>query len=147
MARESGVFMGLVSGDMQRGGLPHSIYGQLEFQLSGFAINTLRQGVESQLAPRLQSLERAYMCIAKMITDQYLTGAFKAVEVSGKDRNRMYFSEEITVDIIKNAGDPEIEFIGQLPQDEMKKMSMAQMERESKTRLLSDKRIHEEVKR
>ena len=145
MARESGVFMGLVSGEMQRGGLPHSIYGQLEFQLSGFAINTLRQGVESQLAPRLQSLERAYMCIAKMITDQYLTGAFKAVEVSGKDRNRMYFSEEITVDIIKNAGDPEIEFIGQLPQDDMTKMSMAQMAREGQTPLLSDTFIRDHV--
>ena len=145
MARESGVFMGLVSGEMQRGGLPHSIYGQLEFQLSGFAINTLRQGVESQLSPRLQSLERAYMCIAKMITDQYLTGAFKAVEVSGKDRNRMYFSEEITVDIIKNAGDPEIEFIGQLPQDDMTKMSMAQMAREGQTPLLSDTFIRDHV--
>ena len=145
MARESGVFMGLVSGEMQRGGLPHSIYGQLEFQLSGFAINTLRQGVESQLAPRLQSLERAYMCIAKMLTDQYLTGAYKAVEVSGKDRNRMYFSEEITVDIIKNAGDPEIEFIGQLPQDDMTKMSMAQMAREGQTPLLSDTFIRDHV--
>ncbi len=145
MARESGVFMGLVSGEMQRGGLPHSIYGQLEFQLSGFAINTLRQGVESQLSPRLQSLERAYMCIAKMITDQYLTGAYKSVEVSGKDRNRMYFSEEITVDIIKNAGDPEIEFIGQLPQDDMTKMSMAQMAREGQTPLLSDTFIRDHV--
>jgi len=145
MARESGVFMGLVSGEMQRGGLPHSIYGQLEFQLSGFAINTLRQGVESQLEPRLHSLERAYMCIAKMISDQYITGAYKAVEVSGKDRNRMYFSEEITVDTIKNAGDPEIEFIGQLPQDDMTKMSMAQMAREGQTPLLSDTFIRDHV--
>ena len=85
------------------------------------------------------------MCIAKMISDQYITGAYKAVEVSGKDRNRMYFSEEITVDTIKNAGDPEIEFIGQLPQDDMTKMSMAQMAREGQTPLLSDTFIRDHV--
>ena len=79
MARESGVFMGLVSGEMQRGALPHSIYGQLEFQLSGFAINTLRQGVETVLSPRLEALERVYRSIFHLICDQYITGAFKAM--------------------------------------------------------------------
>jgi len=145
MARESGAFMGIVSGEMQRGGLPHSIYGQLEFQLSGFAINTLRQGVETVLVPRLQALERAYMCIAKMISDQYITGAFKSVEVSGQDKNRMYFSEEISSDTIKNSGDPEIEFVGQLPEDDMSKMSMAQIAREGTTPLLSDMFIRDHI--
>jgi len=145
MARESGAFMSMVSGEMQRGGLPHSIYGQLDFQLSGFAINTLRQGVESQLVPRLQSLERAYMCIANLISDQYISGSFKAIEVSGQDKNRMYFSEEVSSDTVKNAGDAEIEFIGQLPQDDMSKMSMAQIAREGATPLLSDVFIRDHV--
>ena len=145
MARESGAFMGMVSGEMQRGGLPHSIYGQLEFQLSGFAINTLRQGVETVLVPRLHALERAYMSITKMLSDQYITGAFKSVDVSGQDRNRMYFSEEISSDTIKNSGDPEIEFIGQLPEDDMSKMSMAQIAREGPTPLLPDIFIRDHV--
>jgi len=145
MAKESGAFMGIVSGEMQRGGLPHSVYGELEFQLSGFAINTLRQGVETILVPRLNALERAYMCITKMLSDQYISGAFNAVEVSGQDRNRMYFSEEISTDTIKNAGDPEVEFIGQLPQDDMTRMSMAQMAREGPTPLLSDIFIRDHV--
>ena len=145
MAKESGAFMGLVSGEMQRGGLPHSIYGQLEFQLSGFAINTLRQGVETVLVPKLQALERAYMCIARMISDQYITGSFQSIEVSGQDRNRMYFSEEISSDTVKNAGDAEIKFVGQLPQDEMTKMSMAQIAREGPTPLLPDVFIRDHV--
>ena len=145
MAKESGAFMGIVSGEMQRGGLPHSVYGELEFQLSGFAINTLRQGVETILVPRLNALERAYMRITKMLSDQYITGAFNTVEVSGQDRNRMYFSEEISTDTIKNAGDPEVEFIGQLPQDDMTRMSMAQMAREGPTPLLSDRFIRDHV--
>ena len=145
MAKESGAFMSLVSGEMQRGGLPHSVYGQLEFQLSGFAINTLRQGVETILVPRLQALERAYMCIFKMLSDQYITGAFKSMEVSGQDKNRMYFSEEISPDIVRNSGDSEVSFIGQLPQDDMTRMSMAQIAREGQTPLLPDRFIRDEI--
>ena len=145
MARESGAFMSMVSGEMQRGGLPHSVYGQLEFQLSGFAINTLRQGVETVLVPRLTSLERAYMCIFKMISDQYITGAFKSIEVSGQDKNRMYFSEEISPETIRNAGDSDVRLIGQLPQDDMSRMSMAQIAREGQTPLLPDRFIRDEI--
>ena len=145
MARESGVFMGLISGEMQRGGLPHSIYGQLEFQLSGFAINTLRQGVETVLTPRLQAMEKAYKSIFQLLCDQYITGGFKSIEVSGQDKNRMYFKEEVTADTIKNAGDAEITMIGQLPQDEMSKMSMAQIAREGDTPLLPDIFIRDNI--
>ena len=145
MAKESGMFMGLVSGEMQRGGLPHSIYGQLEFQLSGFAINTLRQGVETVLVPRLQAMEKAYRSIFQLICDQYITGAFKSFEVSGQDKNRMYFSEEVTPEMVRNAGDVEVSFIGQLPQDEMGKMSMAQIAREGQTPLLPDVYIRDNI--
>ena len=145
MARESGAFMGMVSGEMQRGGLPHSIYGQLEFQLSGFAINTLRQGVETVLVPRLTAMERAYKTIFELMCDQYISGAFKSIEVSGQDQNRMYFSEEISSDTIKNAGDVEVSLVGQLPQDEMSKMSMAQIAREGPTPLLSDVFIRDNI--
>ncbi len=145
MARESGAFMGMVSGEMQRGGLPHSIYGQLEFQLSGFAINTLNQGVETVLVPRLSALEKAYRNIFQLICDQYITGAFKSIEVSGQDQNRMYFKEEISPEMIKNAGDVEVTLVGQLPQDEMSKMSMAQIAREGPSPLLSDVFIRDNI--
>jgi len=145
MARESGAFMSMVSGEMQRGGLPHTVYGQLDFQLSGFAINTLRQGVETVLIPRLTALERAYMCALNMVSDQYITGAFKTIEVSGQDKNRMYFSEEITPETVRDAGDPEVTFIGQLPQDDMSRMSMAQIAREGQTPLLPDRLIRDEI--
>ena len=145
MSKEAGMFMSLVAGEMQRGGLPHSIYGQLEFQLSGFAINTLRQGVESMLVPRLKALERAYRSMFHLICDQYITGAFKSMELSGQDQNRMYFREEITPDMIKDSGDVEVTLIGQLPQDEMTKMSMAQIAREGETPLLSDTFIRDNI--
>ena len=145
MARESGAFMGLVAGEMQRGSLPHSVYGELQFQLSGFAINTLRQGVETVLVPRVQALERAYIQIANHLCDQYQTGSFKAVELSGQDNNRMYFSEKITADRIKDGGDPEIKIVAKLPEDDMSRYGMAQIAREGETPLLPDLWIRDNI--
>ena len=145
VARETGAFMGLVSGEMQRGALPHSVYGEVPFQLSGFAINTLRQGVETVISKYLRGIEKAYKMIFDAISDQYGTGSYKAIEVSGMDRNRIYFSEEITPDVIKGAGSPEINLVGELPQDEMSRYAMAQIAREGETPLLSDRAIRDRI--
>ena len=145
MARETGAFMSLVSGEMQRGSLPHSVYGELPFQLSGFAINTLRQGVETIINKYLRSTEKAYQMIFNLIADQYAEGSFKSMEVSGMDRNRVYFTEDINPDILKNTSSPVVNLVGQLPQDDMTRFSMAQIAREGPTPLLSDRAIRDRI--
>ena len=145
MANESGAFMGLVAGEMQRGSIPHTVYGEIPFQLSGFAINTLRQGVESVLVPRVAAMERAYVSIANLLCDQYQSGAFKAMELSGQDNNRMYFSEEITPARIQDGGDPEIKVVTRLPEDDMSRYGMAQIAREGETPLLPDLWIRDNI--
>jgi hypothetical protein len=145
MARESGAYMGLVSGELQRGSLPHSVYGELQFQLSGFAINTLKQGVETVLVPRVAALEKAYVQICNQLSDQYVSGRFESMELSGQDNNRMYFSEEITPDRLEDAGDPEIKISPRLPQDDMSKYGMAQIAREGPTPLLPDLWIRDNI--
>ena len=57
----------------------------------------------------------------------------------------MYFAEEITPEMIRNGGDAEVKFMGQLPQDEMSKMSMAQIAREGQTPLLPDVYIRDQI--
>ena len=145
VARETGAFMSLVSGEMQRGSIPHSIYGDLQFQLSGFAINTLRQGVETVVSKYLRGVEKAYQMIFNLIADQYSSGAYKSMEVSGMDRNRIYFTEEIKADTLKNTGSPVVNLVGQLPQDDMTRFSMAQIAREGPTPLLSDRAIRDRI--
>jgi hypothetical protein len=145
VARETGAFMQLVSGELQRGSLPHSVYGDVPFQLSGFAINTLRQGVDTVLGKYLRGLEKAYQMIFNIISDQYASGSYKAVEVSGMDRNRSYFSEEITPEVVDGAGMPEVKLVSQLPQDDMSKYAMAQIAREGPTPLLSDRAIRDRI--
>lgn len=145
VAKETGAFMNLVSGELQRGSLPHSVYGELPFQLSGYAINTLRQGVDTVVGKYLRSIEKAYQMAFNIISDQYASGSYKAMEVAGMDRNRTYFSQEITTDVIKGAGTAEVHLIGQLPQDDMTKFSMAQIAREGPTPLLSDRAIRDRI--
>jgi len=145
MAKETGAFMQLVSGEMQRGSIPHSVYGDIPFQLSGFAINTLRQGVETVVSKYLRGVERAYEMIFNLISDQYASGAYKSIEVSGMDRNRVYFTEQIESDMIKKTGSPVVNLVGQLPQDDMTRYSMAQIAREGPTPLLSDRAIRDRI--
>ena len=145
VARETGVYMGMVSGELQRGSIPHSVYGELQFQLSGFAINTLRQGVESVLGPRIEALDPAYMQICNLLCDQYSSGAFTAMELSGRDNNRMYFSETITPQRVKEGGSIEISIVARLPQDDMSKYSMAQIAREGPTPLMPDLWIRDNI--
>jgi hypothetical protein len=145
VARETGAFMQLVSGELQRGSLPHSVYGDVPFQLSGFAINTLRQGVDTVLGKYLRGLEKAYQMIFNIIADQYSSGSYKSVEVSGMERNRSYFAEEITPEVVDGAGMPEVKLVSQLPQDDMSKYAMAQIAREGATPLLSDRAIRDRI--
>jgi hypothetical protein len=145
VARETGAFMGLVSGEMQRGSIPHSVYGELQFQLSGFAINTLRQGVETMLSPRIMAMEQAYLQICNLICDQYSSGSFTAMELSGRDNNRMYFSDKITPENVKEGGDVEVSVVANLPQDDMSRYSMAQIAREGPTPLMPDLWIRDNV--
>ena len=145
IAKETGAFMSLVAGELQRGSLPHSVYGEVPFQLSGYAINTLRQGVDTIVGKYLRATEKAYHMIFSIIADQYSSGAYQAMEVAGMDRNRIYFSEEITPDVIEGTGSVEVHLVGQLPQDDMTKFSMAQIAREGPTPLLSDRAIRDRI--
>jgi hypothetical protein len=93
----------------------------------------------------LRSVEKAYRMIFNLISDQYAEGSFKSMELSGMDRNRMFFTEEITPDVLKNTGQPVVTMVGQLPQDDMTRFSMAQIAREGPTPLLSDRAIRDRI--
>ena len=143
--RDLGAFMQMISGELQRGSLPHTVFGELQFQLSGFALNTLRQGIASVIDPRIQAMESAYKQICMLLVDEYLTNAFEPMSLSGRSMNRTYFSDTIEPDVIKRAGDAELSLVTQLPQDDMTKYAMAQTAREGETPLLPDIYIRDQI--
>jgi hypothetical protein len=139
--KDAAMFASLVSGDLQRGTLPHTIFGELPFQLSGFAINTLRQGIDTIIQPRLKALEVAYRQIGHLLSAQYATGRYDSLEVSGylESNGQMeYFDLEISPEVIAQGCDPEYTLTGDLPQDDQSALAMAQMAREGPVPLLPD---------
>ncbi len=144
-ARETGAFLNIVESEKQRGGLPHSSFGELPFPVSGYAINLLRQGSDTPLQPRLQAVQNAYKQICDLLFDQYMTGAFQPFSVSGWDMGRRYFNMQITPESLQGAGNPEVLLVADLPQDDMSKIAMAQALREGPSPLASDLFIRDKI--
>ena len=125
MARETGALHGITAGEGQRGGIPWSSFGEINQPISGFAINSLRQGQSTPLEPPLEALISAYKQITRLLKEQYSTGKYADITVEGKDNSRDFFSEEVPPQVVKDGGDPEIIFVPELPQDDIQAAAMA----------------------
>ena len=74
-----------------------------------------------------------------------MTEAYNSMELSGQDMNRQYFKEKIDPKDMENSGDIEITFVGQLPQDDITKMNMAQIARDGENPLFPDVYIRDKI--
>lgn len=144
-SRDTGAFLGLLSAEKQRGSLPNSAYGELPFQLSGYAINRLGQDIGTVLMPPMNAVMAGLTEICRLIVDQYVQGGYDPITLSGRDQNRQYFSQQITHETLQEAGDFEIELKPELPQDEITKFAMAQMAREGPEPLFDDRTIRDRI--
>ena len=134
----------MVGDELQMGGLPKTSYGEVQFTLSGFAINSLRQAVFGVLQPLLDALEWYYRRVGEQLLDQYTSGAFDPMTLSGRGNNRQYFSEEISWEELVDLPSAEFRLVAQLPQADMEKMQLSQLAREGQFPLLSDSYILDE---
>ncbi len=127
MAQDTMNYITVILGEEQRATLPHSSYGETPFQLSGFAITQLRQATETVLSSRVEALESAYSQITGLLYDQFMTGAFDGMQLSGVDSKRSYFNQTITPKQLANSCDYEVKLVSQLPQDDASKWATAQI--------------------
>ncbi len=132
---------GQISGEVQRGSIPHSVYGELQFQLSGFAINTLRSGLDSVLRPRLIAEASFYSQGLELLTEQYVSGRFSALSGAAGG----FFNSAMTPHAVSRGGTPEIRLEGKLPEDDTAKFTQAKMAREGVTPLLPDRWIYDNI--
>ena len=146
MAKESAALLGQVSGEMQRGSVPHTAFGELQFQLSGFAITQLRQGINARLQPCVTALERAYSQLIRLVIDQYKTGQFGDLELEGFDDRNQFFSQTFSSTDMQGKGKyPVVKLIPVLPEDEQVKYAMANMAREGDNPLLPNREILDKI--
>ena len=145
MSKDTGTFLGLVQGEVQRGALPYSVYGQLAFQLSGYAVNLLKQATDTPVLPRKQAIENAYWQITNAISDQFATGAYGAMKLRGWEQNRNWFDEEFTPEMIVGLPSAEIELKVNTPQDDLQKIQMARMATEGPWPMVSMRHAWDEI--
>jgi len=125
MSQDTGAFLGMISGEIQRGALPYSVYGQLAFQLSGYAVNLLKQATDSPIVPRKQAVENAYRQIGSLISDQYASGSYDSMDLSGMSNNRDWFEETFTPQMISDLPVARITLGVSAPQADIQKMAIA----------------------
>ncbi len=139
MPANTGDYLGMISAELQRGGLPNVAYGELQFQLSGYAANLLRSGSEHQVQPRVYALQSAYQQISELLLAQYATGDYGTMEMRGKyNELKKWFMGPISPEDIAEGGPIEIAIKPQMPQDDPQKVTMAQMMREGPNPLAPD---------
>lgn len=134
---------GQISGEVQRGSIPFSVFGELQFQLSGFAINTLRSGLDSLLRPRLTAETAFYSQGLELLTEQYASGRFAPLHLSASYAGR--FDASMTPEAVSRGGEPEIRLDSNLPEDDTAKFAQARIAREGAVPLLPDRWIYDNI--
>ena len=145
MSADTGAFLGLLSAEIQRGALPYSVYGQLAFQLSGYAVNLLKQATDSPILPRQRAMEQAYKQITSLIGDQFSTGAYGAMQLQGWGQNRAWFDEGFEPQMIRGLPAAQVTLKVNTPQDDLQKMQLADMASAGPWPKLSMRHIWDEI--
>ena len=143
MAEDAPAYLQALLGEEQRATLPFSSYGETPFQLSGFAITQLRQATETVIASRVEALTDMYEQIVHLLYDQFMTGNFNGMKLSGRDRSRNYFSMYMSPEMLVNSCDYTVRLTSQLPQDDAANWQVARTAKE--TGLLSDDDIRDNI--
>ena len=120
---EIGEFLTYILGSIQRGSIPFSNYGEIGSALSGYAIDTLNQGMKSKVDPIIKAVTRAYEQIVEKLIRQYSTGFFAPIPVMGD-------GDDLPPMVLGFADDLNFMMNANLPQDLPANISAAQMARE-----------------
>ena len=149
MVKETGAYLGLISAMEQRGSVSHLAYGSTDFTLSGYAMNTLRQGENTAVKDQLECVISGLKQIFDLLCDSYVTGLFDTMTLAGRtgDSQRRYFNQAISPELVAQGGLLEIDLVPMLAQDDAAKVTVAKMlDEDNGSGPLADKRfIRQEI--
>ena len=122
--------LGLIQAQVQQGSLSPVHFGNTPFSLSGFAINSLGVSAEEKIQPVVEQGEDFYLMMLEILMEQYATGAFPVLTVSGRGRDGGGFNEAIPPQVAQIGGEMSIEMNPNLPEDDIQKIQQAQLLRQ-----------------
>jgi hypothetical protein len=150
MPRDAGALLQIMESEAQRGGVPHSTYGELGFRLSGFALSQLQGSITTVVSPFVQAIgKRGYTLICDALMNQFASGGFEPIEVMGRTSTGEVFGyparEKIKSSDLKADWRPEIELVPTLPKDDAQRYQLANIARMGEPPLLSMDTIRDEI--
>lgn len=129
----------------QEGGVPESAYGQLGFQLSGYALHQLNEQISKAIGKGQTAIERGGDWLSRELLLQFSSGGFKKTKVEGRDNKEQYFQTELKPTDVKGDWFPEFRLTPRLPEDEMERWSMARIAHEGENPLWAARSINERI--
>ena len=121
---EVNTVLSILSGCVQRGGLPYVIYGGLPFELSGFAISQLIAAIQYKVSPYVKTIEQVLDKICNVFIDQFRQKG-KTVTLSVSSKPGQFFVEEFAKADIPKVRFIEVSIPQGTPQDKMQKILTA----------------------
>ena len=122
MPADTGNAINIMMGEAQRGTFPHTVYGELGFRLSGFAINQLQTSIATIVVPFSECIERAYNIACLWLLKQYTTKSLPAIKVRGRTAKDMAFGYPKAVQIkpteLEGDWHPEVKLVQVFPKDD-----------------------------
>jgi len=128
IARSTPELFGQIAAAVQRGGISWVTYGQLwkGQELSGNALEELKQGLGKIITPILDTLGRVFQRAARMVEEQFMSYD-EAWEAVGYDTKGKHFFKTIEPDDISSNHEIRFEFLSITPQEEAANIAKAQM--------------------
>jgi hypothetical protein len=128
IARSTPELFGQIAAAVQRGGISWVTYGQLwkGQELSGNALEELKQGLGKIVTPILDALNRVFQRAARMVEEQFMSYG-EAWEAVGYDTRGQHFFKTIEPDDISSNHEIRFEFLSITPQEEAANIAKAQM--------------------
>ena len=114
----------------EQGSLAAVNFGNAPFALSGFAINSLSISAEEKIQPRIRQGNDFYFMALDILMEQYATGMFPILTVTGNDRGGGGFSETIPPQVVQIGGELTVDFMANLPSDEMARIQAVMLLRQ-----------------
>ena len=130
MTNTASQMLGLIQSQVQQGSLSPVHFGNTPFSLSGYALNSLGSTAEEKIQPVIEQGEDFYLMMLEILMEQYATGAFPVLTVSGRSRNGGGFNETIPPQVAQIGGEMTIEMNPNLPEDDIQKIQQAQLLRQ-----------------
>ena len=124
MATEVKEFNTLLQGMEQRGAVPYSLFGQLNFELSGFAVNQLQGAISIVAEPLSRMMGFGYRIATDELIQQFRQRG-QRVSLKGMDTRRRQFIEDIRRADLRDKYSLEVEIRPELPQDQLQTAQVA----------------------